>query len=101
MRNRLMPPRFRRFLRWSLFALAGLALLGVSALGTVYYLVAPQLPDVQTLRDIELQEPMYVHARDGRLIAVFGETRRYPVDIDEVPERLKQAFIAIEDARFY
>jgi len=96
-----MPPRFRRFLRWSLFALAGLALLGVIALGTVYYLVAPQLPDVQTLRDIELQEPMYVHSRDGRLIAVFGETRRYPVDIDEVPERLKQAFIAIEDARFY
>src|SRR5690606_28469113 len=31
----------------------------------------------------------------------FGEMRRYPVRIDEVPERLRQAFLATEDARFY
>lgn len=94
-------PRFRRLLRWALFALAGLALLGAIALGTLYYLVAPKLPDVETLRTVEMQEPMYVYAKDGRLMALFGETRRYPVSIQEVPERLKQAFIAIEDARFY
>src|SRR3546814_5424763 len=58
-------------------------------------------PDVQTLRHVEMQEPMYVYARDGRLLALFGETRRYPIDIDEVPKRLKQAFLATEDARFY
>ena len=34
-------------------------------------------------------------------MALFGETRRYPVKIEKVPPRLKQAFIAIEDARFY
>lgn len=96
-----MPLRFRRFLRWALLAAIGLAVLGVIALGTIYYLISPKLPDVQTLHDVELQEPMYVYARDGRLMAVFGETRRYPVDIAEVPERLKQAFIAIEDSRFY
>src|SRR5690606_9804174 len=44
---------------------------------------------------------LYVYARDGRLMAMFGETRRYPVDIAQVPERVKQAFIAVEDARFY
>lgn len=94
-------PRLRRLLRWALFALAGLALLGAIALGTLYYLVAPKLPDVETLRTVEMQEPMYVYAKDGRLMALFGETRRYPVSIEEVPERLKQAFLAIEDARFY
>ncbi|GAB2613714.1 penicillin-binding protein 1A [Novilysobacter erysipheiresistens] len=94
-------PRFRRLLRWALLAAAGLAVLGVIALGTVYYLVAPKLPDVESLHDVDLQEPMYVYARDGRLMAVFGETRRYPVQIEAVPERLKQAFIAIEDSRFY
>ena len=94
-------PRLRRLLRWALLAFAGLALLGVLALGTLYYLVAPKLPDVETLRNVEMQEPMYVYARDGRLMALFGETRRYPVEIAAVPERLKQAFIAIEDARFY
>ncbi|UHQ22530.1 penicillin-binding protein 1A [Lysobacter sp. 5GHs7-4] len=94
-------PRLRRLLRWALYAFAGLTLLGVIAAGTLYYLIAPKLPDVETLRNVELQEPMYVYAADGRLMALFGETRRYPVAIEDVPARLKQAFISIEDARFY
>ena len=95
-----MPP-FRRLLRWALLAFAGVALLGLLAAGLLYFLIVPKLPDVDTLRTVELQEPLYVHARDGELIALFGETRRYPVRIEEVPEPIKQAFIAIEDNRFY
>ncbi len=94
-------PRFRRLLRWTLIVFAGVALLGLLAAGTLYYVVSSRLPDVQSLRDVELQEPLYVYARDGRLMALFGETRRYPVDIAEVPEAIKQAFVAIEDNRFY
>ncbi|MBB1088302.1 penicillin-binding protein 1A [Lysobacter sp. SG-8] len=93
--------RIRRLLRWALVALLGIAVLGVVALGTLYYVIVPKLPDVQTLRNVELQEPMHVYARDGRLMALYGEMRRYPVRIEDVPERVKQAFIAIEDARFY
>jgi penicillin-binding protein 1A len=63
--------------------------------------VSSRLPEVDSLRNIELQEPMYVYASDGRLMALFGEMRRYPVDIADVPEAVKQAFIAIEDNRFY
>src|SRR5678815_3851177 len=94
-------PRFRRLLRWGLLAFAGVSVLGVLALGILYYLISAKLPDVQSLRHVELQEPMYVYARDGRLMALFGETRRYPIDIAQVPLRQKQAFIAIEDNRFY
>ena len=93
--------RFRRWLRWALLAFAGAVVLGVLGLGLLYYLVAPKLPDVDALRNVELQEPLYVYSRDGRLMALFGETRRYPIDIRKVPRHLKQAFIAIEDARFY
>ncbi|MFN3843210.1 MAG: penicillin-binding protein 1A [Rehaibacterium terrae] len=93
--------RTRRLLRWALVLLLLLAVLGLAAVGTAYYLIAPRLPDVQTLRDVELQVPLSVYTRDGRLIAQFGETRRYPVRIEEVPERVKQAVLAIEDARFY
>ncbi|MEO6657140.1 MAG: penicillin-binding protein 1A [Arenimonas sp.] len=64
------------------------------------YLV-PKLPDVQELRDIKLQVPLSVYTRDQKLIAQFGETRRYPVDIKDVPIQVKQAFVASEDARFY
>ncbi|WP_028919874.1 penicillin-binding protein 1A [Pseudoxanthomonas suwonensis] len=95
-----MPP-FRRLLRWALIASAGLALLAAIGLGTLYFVLSSRLPDVESLRELEMQEPLYVYAADGRLMAVFGETRRYPVAIEEVPERLRQAFIAIEDARFY
>src|SRR5690606_34846698 len=79
----------------------GVALLGLLAVGLLYFLIAPKLPDVDTLRNVELQEPLYVRARDGELVALFGETRRYPIQIGQVPEQVKQAFIAIEDNRFY
>ncbi|MDN5782680.1 MAG: transglycosylase domain-containing protein, partial [Luteimonas sp.] len=94
-------PRFRRLLRWALIASLAAILLGGLALATLYFVVSSKLPDVQSLRHMEMQEPMYVYARDGRLMALFGETRRYPVDIEKVPKRVKQAFLATEDARFY
>lgn len=93
--------RLRRVLRRVLVALACLALVGAIGLAILYRTISADLPDVSTLRQIELQEPLYVHTSDGRLMAVFGEARRRPVTIDQVPQRLRQAFLAIEDARFY
>ena len=93
--------RLRRWLRWMLVAFLVLALIGAAVAGGLYYAVSSKLPDVQTLRDVEMQEPMYVYASDGKLMAVFGETRRTPITMKDVPERLKQAFLATEDARFY
>ena len=94
-------PLLRRLLFWALIVFAGLALVAALAVGTLYLKMTAQLPEVASLREVELQEPLYVHAADGQLMAVFGENRRYPVSIEQVPERLRQAFIAIEDARFY
>jgi len=94
-------PRLRRWLGWILAGFVVLALLGLVAVGGVYYTLSSRLPDVQSLRQVELQEPMYVYASDGRLMAVYGQARRYPIQMKEVPERLKQAFLATEDARFY
>ncbi|PSD30741.1 peptidase, partial [Stenotrophomonas maltophilia] len=93
--------RLRRWLRWIFLIVLVLALIGAAAVGGLYYAVSSKLPDVQTLRDVEMQEPMYVYAADGKLMAVFGETRRTPITMKDVPERLKQAFLATEDARFY
>ncbi|MDY1032763.1 penicillin-binding protein 1A [Stenotrophomonas sp. CFBP8980] len=93
--------RLRRWLRWILVVFLILALIGAAAAGGLYYAISSKLPDVQTLRDVEMQEPMYVYAADGKLMAVFGETRRTPITMKDVPERLKQAFLATEDARFY
>ncbi|NND45061.1 MAG: penicillin-binding protein 1A [Xanthomonadales bacterium] len=48
-----------------------------------------------------MQVPLRVYSEDGKLISVFGEKRRIPVPIEEVPDQLKHAFLAGEDARFY
>lgn len=91
----------RRWLfRLSILALAGLGL-ALLAAAVVYWRIAPTLPDVRELRTVSLQEPLQVRSADGKLIAVIGETRRIPVRIEQVPRQVRQAVIAIEDARFY
>ena len=94
-------PRLPRTLR--LILLGGVTLAAIGAIAAVLLVMSlsSRLPDVQTLRTTELQEPMYVYASDGRLMGLFGEMRRYPVDINDVPLRVKQAFLAAEDNRFY
>ena len=85
---------FLRLLRYAVvLALAGI-LLGGIALGTAYWLIAPRLPSVETLKDVRLQVPLRVWSADDKLIATFGETKRTPVRIGDVPTRLKQAFLA-------
>ncbi|MCB1741818.1 MAG: penicillin-binding protein 1A [Gammaproteobacteria bacterium] len=76
-------------------------LLGVLAVGGAYLYFAPGLPAVETLRDARLQVPLQVLARDGALVAEFGEKRRRPVTLSDVPPRLVQAFLAAEDDRFF
>lgn len=92
---------FLRFLRYGLYAAAACLAIGVLCVGVAYWLIAPRLPSVETLKDVRMQVPLRVYASDGKLIATFGETRRTPVRIDEVPLQLKQAFLAAEDANFY
>ena len=74
------------------------AALGV---GGVYWYLAPKLPSAETLRDLHLQVPLRVYTHDEKLIAEFGEKRRTPLRLDEVPERLIQAFLAGEDDRYF
>jgi penicillin-binding protein 1A len=89
-------------LAYGLLALASTALIGLAlaAIGAYYY-VAPSLPDPESLREVQLQVPMRVYSRDGLLLAEFGEQRRVPLRLEEVPERLQRAFLAAEDDRFF
>ena len=95
------PSIIRRLFKW-LVILGVVGVLGVVAVGGVlYYRIAPDLPPVDALRDVQLQIPLRVYTADGDLIAEYGEKRREPVRIDEVPQSLKNAIIAAEDKRFY
>ncbi len=92
---------FLRLLRYALILGVSAVLLACLAVGVAYWLIAPRLPSVETLRDVRLQVPLRVYSTDSKLIATIGETRRIPVKIDKVPQQLKNAFLAAEDANFY
>ena len=76
-------------------------LLGIGSIAALYFYIKPGLPDVSTLKTVQLQTPMQVFSQDGKLISQFGEKRRIPITIDEVPPLMIKAFLATEDNRFY
>ncbi|MEK2176957.1 PBP1A family penicillin-binding protein [Vibrio parahaemolyticus] len=90
-----------KFIKRLLFLTLICIILGVTTIFGFYQYVKPELPDVATLKDVELQTPMQVFSQDGKLIAQFGEKRRIPVTYDEIPQDLIHALIATEDSRFY
>lgn len=90
--------RTSRLFAW-LF-LTGLSVAVIVTSGFYLYL-RPGLPAVDRLLDIKLQTPLRVYSKDMRLIAEFGEKRRAPITIEQIPTIQLQAFMAAEDSRFY
>lgn len=78
-----------------------MGLLLVMGVGYLYFTIAPELPDVKQLREVQLQMPLRIFTADGDLIAEYGEKRREPALISQVPDSLKNAIIAAEDQNFY
>jgi len=75
--------------------------MGIAALAAIWLLLAPELPEVDALAEVQLQSPLIIAAADRSSISSFGEKRRIPMPLDDVPETLRNAFIASEDDRFY
>ena len=86
-------------------AVAGLAAAGVvsvlMAVGIALAVAYPNLPDVTGLADYRPKLPLRVLTAEGQLIGEFGEERRNLLTINEIPEVMKNAVLAIEDARFF
>lgn len=92
---------FIHFITFLLSSLLSLSTVGLAILAGLYFIYSPQLPNSEDIRKIDIQVPLRIYSRDERLIAEYGEKRSRPVNFNEIPERLRQAFIAIEDARYY
>ena len=81
-------------------AAAGLLLL-LAAAGYVYFVLMPQLPEVNRLEDTGYQVPLRIYDRSGQLLAEYGEHRRIPVKYEAIPKKIEQAFLAAEDDQFW
>ncbi|MEW8506635.1 MAG: penicillin-binding protein 1A [Candidatus Thiodiazotropha sp.] len=59
------------------------------------------MPSIETLKDVRLQVPLRIYSNDHLLIAEFGEKRREPLEFDQTPPIMINAFLAAEDDRFF
>jgi len=78
-----------------------ITLVAVYAFVCSYIYLEPTLPSVSAMKNNELQVPLRVYTNSGDLIAQIGEQRRNPVNYDQIPLIVRQAFIAAEDDRFF
>ncbi len=85
--------------------LVGLAVAGLLALalvvGVALAVAYPQLPEIASLTDYRPKLPMRVFSADGVLLGEYGEERRNFTPIKQIPQVMKDAVLAAEDARFY
>jgi penicillin-binding protein 1A len=67
----------------------------------IMLVVYPQLPSLDNIRDYRPKLALKVYSQEGILLGEYGEERRTFVPIQEIPDLMKKAVIAIEDERFY
>ena len=98
----------RSVVAWLLRAVAILFGLGVAGVLSLLILIAitmalayPNLPDISDLEDYHPKLPLRVYSVEGDLIGEFGEEHRTLTPIAEIPDVMKNAILAIEDARFF
>ncbi len=91
----------KKFAKSILSPLVLLFTLGVTLFIAAYFYYEPNLPRTEQLRNTQLQLPIQVYSKEDQLIAEFGQFRRRPVTIDEVPKNMINAFVSIEDARYW
>ena len=75
--------------------------LAIVATLTVYLYLKSSLPEISLVDQSQLQIPLKIYTNDGVLIGEFGEKKRRPISYEDIPENLKNAFLAAEDDGFF
>ena len=92
---------FVRLINWALaIALIG-SIASILTIGIGYLLIKPTLPEINLVDEDVLQIPLKVLTSDGVLIGEFGDQKRRRIEYDQIPQNLKNAFLAAEDDQFF
>ena len=90
-----------RLTLWTV-GLLGAAAVGVLMVVAIALAMAyPNLPDISDLAEYRPKLPLRIYSIDKVLIGEFGEERRSFTPIEDIPQVMKDAVLAIEDARFF
>lgn len=90
-----------KLIKNSSLSLMSLVFTSLIIFGGVYFYMVIRLPDVRQLKEMSKQIPLRIYTSDGKFINEFGEKKRLPITLDQVPKQLMQAFLDTEDQRFY
>ena len=96
----------RERLYWTVTLVLAILVIGGGIAGGTFWRWAfadmPELPaNLETLWDVRRDESVTLLDRDGEIIDIRGPLYGAPARIDDLPDHVTQAFIAIEDRRFY
>ena len=92
---------FFRLINWVLsMALIG-TLVSIFVIGAGYLIIKPSLPEINLVDEDVLQIPLKILTSDGVLIGEFGDQKRRTIEYKEIPQNLKNAFLAAEDDQFF
>ncbi len=91
------------FIQLCLIALIGVGIIGASAGIGIFKGVLATAPDIGNIDVTPTGFSTFVYDIEGNQTAklVSTDSNRIPVTIEMVPEDLKNAFVAVEDSRFY
>ncbi len=94
------PSRFRlwvrRLFRWGL----GLALVGAIAVAVAVGIAVQRIPSFEELKRSPAGQTIRVHAADGTVFLSLGPNYGRWLTLDETPQVMQDAMVAVEDRRF-
>lgn len=76
-------------------------MIGFISVGFLILQTTATLPAAQSIKSVQLKVPLRVYSADGLLISEFGNERRKPTPIEDIPQALIDAILASEDDGFY
>ena len=99
--SKLLATQYGRWLVRSLIAFGIAMLAAIIILGVVLLYYNSSLPPIDKLANYNPPQVTRLLDRQGRVVAQLFDERRTVVPFGQVPEFVRQAFLAAEDADFY
>jgi len=90
-----------QWLKWCLGLSLLLLILSLAGIGGILYYFSQDLPSLEAIGDYAPSQATRVYSDDGRVVGQYFIEKRVFVPISRMPKHLTQAFLAVEDARFY
>ena len=98
-----MKTKKKRLLKKLIYLLVSLFILGLLFTSALVIYTLKNLPSLDLLENHQIPESTKIYDRTGEtlIFELYGEQKRTIIPLDEIPDLIEQATVAIEDSEFY